>query len=118
MKKEENPFPINHYVSPDYFCDRDAETKRLLSAVQNKVNTIILSNRRIGKTTLIQHVFWHLQKKEVMPVYLDIMATRSLSDFVKQFAEAVIGKLESKPEKAWKQALQNVEASQPTAAAS
>ena len=105
MKKENNPFPVNHYVSPDYFCDRDAETKRLLSAVHNKVNTVLIANRRIGKTGLIQNTFWHLQKKGVMTFYFDIMATQSLSDFVKQFAEAIIGKIETKSDRIWKQTL-------------
>jgi AAA+ ATPase superfamily predicted ATPase len=105
MKKGENLFPVNRYIAPEYFCDREDETARLVSAVQNRVNTVILSNRRIGKTALIQNAFWHLEKKKVTTVYFDIMGTQSLTDFVKAFAAAVIGKVESQTEKILKQTL-------------
>jgi len=61
-----NPFLINTYHSPDYFCDREEETKMLMDNILNQSNTAFFAQRRIGKTALIQHVFYHLKKKKNM----------------------------------------------------
>jgi hypothetical protein len=41
-----NPFLIQGYISPDYFCDRNEETKKIISAYENEeyfLNDIFLS---------------------------------------------------------------------------
>jgi AAA+ ATPase superfamily predicted ATPase len=56
-----NPFLIAGYISPEYFCDREKETQKILSAIDNRRNITLLSLRRIGKTGLIKNVFyWRL----------------------------------------------------------
>jgi AAA+ ATPase superfamily predicted ATPase len=60
-----NPFPINYYVSPSYFCDRKAEAERLIRNIENGFNTALLSIRSLGKTGLINHVFLFGKKEEV-----------------------------------------------------
>lgn len=93
-----NPFIIEGYESPDYFCDRENETKRLISAVKNNRNTTLISIRRMGKTALIDHVFFHLRKeKEYSLHYLDLLPTMNLVEFTKVMANAVVGKFEKKP---------------------
>jgi hypothetical protein len=57
FKKSENPFVISGYASPELFCDRENETKRVLSSIKNGRNLTLISLRRMGKTGLIQHVF-------------------------------------------------------------
>src|SRR5688500_3838891 len=84
-----NPFPINNYVSPRYFCDRQQETRSLLSNLTNGANTAFFAQRRLGKTALIQHAFHHLRKKKHECIYLDIYATQNLKDFTNQLAAAI-----------------------------
>ena len=91
-KKLVNPFIYQGYESPEYFCDREAETATLLSHLKNGRNVTLISPRRIGKTGLIKNTFFYLQKEErdAVCLYLDIFATKNLHDFVEQFGVMVI----------------------------
>ena len=62
--KLRNPFVYQGYASPDYFCDRIVETEELISNLQNGRNTVLISQRRIGKIGLIKNVFHHLSHTE------------------------------------------------------
>jgi uncharacterized protein len=96
--KNVNPFIITGYELPEYFCDRESEKKKLISSINNNRNTTIISIRRMGKTALIDHVFFHLEKeKEISLHYLDLMPTTNLVEFTKAMANAVVGKFEKKP---------------------
>jgi len=85
-----NPFPVSGYHGNTLFCDRETETKLLISNAQNGINTTLLSERRMGKTGLIQHVFASLEKKKTKGIYIDIYATQSLKDFTNQLATAIL----------------------------
>ena len=76
-KKLANPFVYQGYESPEYFCDREVETKTLLSHLKNGRNITLISPRRIGKTGLIKNTFYHLKEEEndAICLYLDIFAT-------------------------------------------
>ncbi len=88
---KQNPFIITGYISPEYFCDREAETGRILSAIKNGRHMTLFSPRRMGKTGLIRHAFYvGKRKKDLIPVYLDIMATTSLKEFSEVFGKAVL----------------------------
>lgn len=84
-----NPFIIQGYQGPDYFCDRESETAILEKNIRNGVHTAFFAQRRIGKTALIQHVF-HLQnEKKCTCLYMDIYATQNLSDFTNVLANTI-----------------------------
>ncbi len=86
-----NPFLISGYISPDYFCDRENETKIVIEAIRNGRHLTIFSPRRLGKTGLIKHVFYiGRQKKYFTPVYIDILATSSLREFTESFCKSVL----------------------------
>ncbi len=93
-----NPFLIKGYLSPEYFCDRIEETETLLRNIRNGADTTLISPRKYGKTGLVYHLFDIIQR-EKMPIetlYVDIFATRSMSDFIKVMAEAVLKKFPEK----------------------
>jgi len=100
--KPYNPFLIAGYYSPDYFCDRETETTKIISALNNDRNISLMSVRRYGKTGLIQHIFHKLtdNESEIICIYMDIYHTQNLNDFVKTFTENVLGKADSNLEKA------------------
>ena len=93
-----NPFLVKGYVSPEFFCDREKETETLLRNIQNGVDTTLISPRKYGKTGLILHLFDAIQRKKIPyeTLYVDIFATRSLSDCIKVMAEAVMKKFPEK----------------------
>ncbi len=86
---KQNPFIISGYISPEYFCNREQETSRMLNAIENGRHITLFSPRRMGKTGLIRHLFYQA-KKDYVPVYLDIMATTNLREFSEIFGKAVL----------------------------
>ncbi len=95
--KPNNPFIITGYHSPVYFCDRISETEKITDALHNGRNITLISPRRVGKTGLIKNIFHKLkeQDSEIITIYMDIYATRSIEEFVQLFANSVLGKLDS-----------------------
>ena len=63
-RKLANPFIYQGYESPEYFCDREAETATLLSHLKNGRNVTLISPHRIGKTGLIKNAFFYLEEEE------------------------------------------------------
>lgn len=104
MKKQSmnNPFLITGYVSPDYFCNRVEEVESMTDALKNGRDITLISPRRYGKTGLIKHFFYLINKNEpeIKCIYIDIFSTRNLNDFVSVFAESVIRELSTTLEKA------------------
>ena len=95
-----NPFLLTGYVSPEYFCDREEETKRLVSALLNGRNVTLISPRRMGKTGLIRHAFHNMNiGKQAKCYYVDLYKTDSLSSLVEQLANAVLGSLDTTEDK-------------------
>lgn len=87
-----NPFVLTGYVSPDYFCDRQKETDKIISALLNGRNITLTSPRRMGKTGLIHHVFHNIQENnDVKCFYVDLYQTDSLELLVKKLADTIPG---------------------------
>ena len=93
--KLKNPFPVSTYQGAEYFCDREEETKNLISNLTNGNSTTLLSIRRIGKTGLIKHVFSKLPKG-YKGIYADILETENLNQFLNILTTSIIN---SVPEK-------------------
>jgi len=93
----ENPFSIKEYKGKNYFCDREDELDKLYTNIKNGIDTTLISPRRMGKTGLIYRFFEHLDEiGEFETIYVDIYSARSLSDFVKLLAEAILIKFPEK----------------------
>ena len=89
-----NPFITSGYISADYFCDREAESKQLIREIVNGNNLAIISTRRMGKTGLIQHCFHSKElSKEYYTFFVDIYATKSLRDFIFSLSKVILESL-------------------------
>lgn len=86
---QENPFPVNVYRGADYFCDRQEETKHLISNISNGLATTIIAIRRIGKTGLIHHTLSKLPKS-ITGVYVDILETEDMNAFLNHLASSIL----------------------------
>lgn len=93
---ENKPFIFGVATSGDNFTDRKKETERLLLNFQHGVNTVLISPRRWGKTSLVQKVCRLAQSDKLKVVYLDIFSCRSDKEFYNAFATAVIKQTSSK----------------------
>jgi hypothetical protein len=94
---ERNPFIISGYFGPDLFCDRETETRTLISNAENGVNTTLISIRRMGKSGLIWHSIEELTTRGSHTcIYADIYATQNLKDFTNKLGSSI---LQAFPEK-------------------
>ena len=99
MRKGElnNPFVVYGYKGAEYFCDREEETSKVINALVNERNVTLIAPRRIGKTGLIHHVFSEMgqQHPEVKCFYIDLFATKNLSQMVQLLARKILGHLDT-----------------------
>ena len=93
---ENKPFIFGVATSGDNFTDREKETERLLLNFRHGINTVLISPRRWGKTSLVQKVCRLAQSDKLKVVYLDIFSCRSDRDFYDAFAAAVLKQTSSK----------------------
>ena len=99
-RKAMNPFTLKNYAGPEYFCDREEETGRLVSAISNQRNLTISSLRKMGKTGLIHHTFHELSNSDDFDtIYFDIFYTDSLADFINKFGSGILAEESTKIEK-------------------
>ena len=88
----ENPFVIKPYHNKELFCDREADLQLMLTNCLNHTDMTLISQRRMGKTGLIMRLMDEIRENysDISTIYFDILASRSLDDFIKLFAEAAM----------------------------
>lgn len=110
-----NPFLISGYYSPEFFCGRKQETDAIIDGLNNGRNITLIAPRRMGKTGLIHHAFYNLKEQDadVVTLYMDIYPTQNFGDFVRLFANTVLGQLDSTSQKAMKRVKQFIRSCRP-----
>lgn len=86
----ETPFIFGLPATDQHFIGREKETERLSLNLQNGVNTLLISPRRIGKTSLVKKVISDNNSAKLRFVYLDTFPCRSEYDFYNAFAAAIL----------------------------
>lgn len=114
-RKNINPFICQGYEGPKYFCDREEETKKMISALYNGRNITLISPRRLGKTGLIWNTFHQIQSenKDAVCIYVDIFPTKNQHEFVNMLGSAVINTAFSKGKNFGRKVLETLAALRP-----
>lgn len=96
-RKNVNPFACQGYIGPEYFCDRENETKMLAKTLYNGRNVTLISPRRLGKTGLILHTFAQIkaENRDAVCIYIDIFPTKNQSELTRMMGEAVLNEARS-----------------------
>ncbi len=95
----ENPFIYGIATHGDCFTDREKETERLRMNFTHGINTMIISPRRWGKTSLVNRVAEMLADNEkVKVVRMDAFSCRTEDDFYRLFATEIIKQTSNKVE--------------------
>lgn len=89
-KNVEAPFVFGIRVDGDAFTDRREETVRLKANFTYGVNTILISPRRMGKTSLVDRVCELVESESIRIARIDAFGCRSETEFVNAFATAVV----------------------------
>ena len=77
-------------VEGENFTDRARETARLVQNFEEGLNTIIISPRRMGKTSLVKKAKSAVTDPSTKVVFMDIYDCRSEYDFLNRFASVLI----------------------------
>ena len=99
----EAPFVFGVRVEVDTFTDRKEETERLKANFMYGVNTILISPRRMGKTSLVDKVCSLVESENIRIARIDAFGCRSENDFVNAFATAVVRATSSR----WEEWMEN-----------
>lgn len=94
----ERAFVYGISVEGGNFTDRVKETKRLKLNFENGINVILISPRRMGKSSIVKKVKSEISNPEIIVVYMDIYDCRSEYDFYNRFASVLMKETASKSE--------------------
>ena len=97
----QRPFVFGVPADEPYFIGREKESARLEANFRYGVNTVLMSPRRWGKTSLVNRVAKSASGKERIIVQMDIFACRSEYDFYNAFSSAILRQTASKIDE-WK----------------
>ena len=98
MRENEQSFVFGVSVSDYNFIGRKEEIRRLKMNFEEGINTILISPRRWGKTSLVRKVCDVVDRKKVIPVFVDIFKCKTEYEFYNALAEAVLKQTASKTE--------------------
>ena len=90
VKVMDRAFVYGMTVEGENFTDRVMETRRLKLDFENGINVILISPRRMGKSSVVKKVRSEITDPGIKVVYMDIYDCRSEYDFYNRFASVVI----------------------------
>ena len=85
-------------VEGENFTDRTTETERLKRDFENGQNVVLISPRRMGKTSLVKRVISQVDTTKIVVVHLDIYDCRTEYEFYNKLATAVLKQTSGKGE--------------------
>ena len=91
-----NPFVFGKAAEGENFTDRAEDAKRLNANLTHGINTILISPRRWGKTSLVKKVISGIDDSQIKPIFIDVFQCKSEYDFYHAFTSAIIKQTSSK----------------------
>lgn len=87
-----SPFIYGTTVSSQSFTNREVEAAKLQANLVNGINTMIISPRRWGKSSLVEKVIHDINrdKKSIKTIVIDLFSVGSEEEFLETFAREVI----------------------------
>lgn len=95
------PFVFGTPVEESNFIGRENEIVRLTANFSHGINTILMSPRRLGKTSIVKLVSKRVANSHIKVIHIDAFSCRDEYDFYNKFAENILKQTESKFEE-WK----------------
>lgn len=86
------PFIFGMLAGETDFTNRTAETEHLMRNFEGGINTILISPRRWGKSSLVAHAGRTLQRKNknIRVCYLDIYGAKNEAEFYSLYSSAIL----------------------------
>jgi uncharacterized protein len=83
-------FEFGKVISGESFIDREIERRRLKANIESAVNTILISPRRWGKTSLVSQIARENTNKKTVFCFLDLFNIRTEDEFYQKLAVQII----------------------------
>ena len=89
---QKSPFIYGNTVSETSFTNRESEVEKLKSNLLNGINTMIISPRRWGKSSLVEKVLLEINQddRKTKTVNMDLFSYNSQEAFLEGFAKEII----------------------------
>ncbi len=86
------PFNYGKLAEENYFTNRNKEAKWLEAQVNAGINCMLISPRRWGKSSLIQHVAGQMKRKnkKIFFCFVDLYNVRTEKEFLELYASSII----------------------------
>ena len=87
-----SPFNYGKLAEGFYYTNRDKEAAWLEQQLNAGINTMLISPRRWGKSSLVQHVAAKMKRKNKKTVFcfIDLYNTRSLEEFLEIYSSSLL----------------------------
>ena len=94
MANIRNPFVVMGKIPAPYFCDRKIESQKLIHALSNGNNVVLISPRRMGKTGLIHYCYENeVIKEDYFTFFVDILHASNLKEFTYNLGRSIYKEL-------------------------
>lgn len=92
MKTEISPFAFGHVVNLQAFTNRENDLEKLKKNLLSGINTIIISPRRWGKSSLVEKAATQIstENSDFIVVKLDLFSANSEEEFLENFSKEII----------------------------
>ncbi len=87
-----NPFCYGTTIGPVGFVNRKADIERLSRNMINGINTMLISPRRWGKSSLVLQTLHQMKHKQVkdLTAKMDLFSVRTEEEFLREFAKSCL----------------------------
>jgi AAA+ ATPase superfamily predicted ATPase len=86
----DSPFKYGKIVTGNSFINRSNDIKRIQQNISAGINTILLSPRRWGKSSLIKQVAFLNKNKKIKFAFIDFFNVRTEEDFLEKYSTEII----------------------------
>lgn len=85
-----SPFKYGKVVTGDHFINRIDDIKRIQNNIASGINTILISPRRWGKSSLMKQIETLNKEKHVRFAFIDFFNIRTEEDFLEKYSREII----------------------------
>ena len=84
-----NPFRYGAVARGEYFTDRERELETLSADIRGGQDVVIISRRRLGKTSLVENAIEQLRAEKILVAYLDLYGSPTKQALADDLAQAL-----------------------------
>ena len=85
-----SPFKYGKVVTGEHFINRANDIKRFQNNISAGINTILISPRRWGKSSLMKQVEYLNKNKKLRFAFIDFFNIRTEEDFLEKYSREII----------------------------